>query len=384
MGVHKNRLFIQEIVSNEKAVEELLEYSRNRFLEEQKDVSTANEEELYIEAWQRYANEAKDKGVFETLQEYFHQLKFPIDKGISGSEEYRNATLRGRSVVSESRLQLRHPEWLQLEIYESDLIGKVPVIVAPDQQDFYTLICAFAHRNEPKDLPKSMGAVFINGLYNWDRIHQLKEHWLRQNPFGTSWPNYFKQEVLPNPSLFKDKLMILSAKDYSNVKSDRLHISEKDWKNASLAIRREHECAHLFTLKNYGCMNNNMHDELIADYAGIVKALGHLDKNWMLHFLGLEEYPKYRKGGRLENYQGNTKLSDAAFDGLKTLVKHAIDSIEQFDHSLGPISNSKDLMNRIISLCQVDLISMALPSGFDTLVTEHFKHTKSLYYEGEE
>ena len=46
-------------------------------------------------------------------------------------------------------------------------------------------------------------------------------------------------------------------------------------------------------------MRNNLHDELIADYAGITAAIGHYRAAWFLRFLGLEDYPTYRPGGRL-------------------------------------------------------------------------------------
>lgn len=373
MGLYEKQLFLRGFVSNEQAIHELIEYAENKFVKPSAELSIT-QDEPYIEAWQQYASEAKEHGVFETLQQYFNQLKFPIDYGISQTESYRNATLRGQSVMSESRLQLRHPDWLKLKIFESPLIGKVPVMIVPDQDDFYTLVRVFAHKNEPKEIPQSMGAIFLNGIYNWDRIRQLKKNWAQQNPRNPNWVLHFKNKVLPNPTLFKDKLMILSAKNYSNVASSKFNLPENEWKNASLSIRREHECAHLFTLKYYGCMNSNMHDELVADYAGIVSAKGEFDTRWFLHFLGLENYPSYRKGGRLENYLGASKMSEVAFEGLQTIVKLAADSVEKFDRTLGKIESSIDVMNRIKSLCEVDLISMALPSGFDMLLNEYYKN----------
>lgn len=46
-----------------------------------------------------------------------------------------------------------------------------------------------------------------------------------------------------------------------------------------------------------------MLDELIADYAGIVAAWGRYRADWFLRFVGLEDYPRYREGGRLQNYR---------------------------------------------------------------------------------
>ncbi len=78
-------------------------------------------------------------------------------------------------------------------------------------------------------------------------------------------------------------------------------------------------------------MRNNMIDELIADYRGIVAALGYYRSDWFLHFIGLESFPAYRKGGRLENYRGEPVLSDSAFKILQILVKKAAENLDRFD-----------------------------------------------------
>nr|WP_194085697.1 hypothetical protein [Methylomusa anaerophila] len=77
-------------------------------------------------------------------------------------------------------------------------------------------------------------------------------------------------------------------------------------------------------------MRNNILDELIADYIGIVAA-GHYEAGWFLRFTGLENYPLYRDGGRLEIYRGNPSLSDEAFRVLQTLVKRAAENLARFD-----------------------------------------------------
>jgi hypothetical protein len=74
-----------------------------------------------------------------------------------------------------------------------------------------------------------------------------------------------------------------------------------------------------------------MIDELIADYRGIVAALGYYRSDWFLHFIGLESFPAYRKGGRLENYRGEPVLSDSAFKILQILVKKAAENLDRFD-----------------------------------------------------
>lgn len=136
---------------------------------------------------------------------------------------------------------------------------------------------------------------------------------------------------MPNPGLYKDKLIILSTKPYSNVLAHRLGLTEEEWAAYSLSIRLEHECTHLYTLNQYGCAFNNLHDELIADYIGVSKTIGTYNKEWMLAFMGLEAHPAYRKGARLENYLGNANLTAERFSQLVSVIKSAIESIACFD-----------------------------------------------------
>ena len=78
-------------------------------------------------------------------------------------------------------------------------------------------------------------------------------------------------------------------------------------------------------------MRNSVLDELIADYRGIVAAIGHYRADWFLRFMGLESFPNYREGGRLQNYRGQPPLSDASFKILQALVKAAVENLERFD-----------------------------------------------------
>jgi hypothetical protein len=91
--------------------------------------------------------------------------------------------------------------------------------------------------------------------------------------------------------LYQDRLIILSAGPYSNVTASNLGLTETEWQQLSLKIRLEHESTHYFTRRFFGSMRNNIADELIADYRGIVAALGYYRSDWFLHFVGLESFP---------------------------------------------------------------------------------------------
>lgn len=369
MNEDEKYAFLKGFVKEEQAIDELLVYSKNKFIINEQNTSSLLEDS-YVYTWEKYYEESKKIGTFETLKKYIVQLQFPIQEGISKTEAYINTTLRGKNNLNKSGLKLNQPNALKLEIYNSALVGSVPVLIVPNNEDFIALVCALSNKNEPKELPKSMGASFINGINNWDRIHQLKTKWLRQNS-ARNWNLYFKENILPKPHLFKDKLIVLSTKEYSGIKRESMGVSINTWESSSLIIRREHECAHLFTLKHYGTMANNMHDEIIADYAGITKVLGHFNKGWFLRFIGLEDYPLYRKGGRLENYQGKNKLSVEAFEGLKRIIKNVTESIFQFDTNLGEIQSRTDQLHRIKSISEVDLITMASSKGKQKLMEKY-------------
>jgi hypothetical protein len=380
MNEDEKYAFLKEFIKNESAINELLIYSKNKFINTTTTTTTnVSLEDTYINTWKKYYKESKQVAAFDTLKKYIVQLQYPVKKGISKTDSYINSTLRGKHTKSNLSLVLNQPELITLDIYHSSLSGKVPVVTIPNNDDFNTFISAISNKNEPQKLPKSMGALCINGINNWDRIQRLKVDWLKQNQ-KENWSLYFKEHILPKSYLFKDKLMVLSTKPYSGITHALLNVTKDTWKCLSLKIRREHECAHLFTLKHYGCMANNMHDEVIADYAGIVEASGNFNRTWFLYFIGLENYPKYRKGGRLENYLGTNKLSIEAFEGLKKIIYDVSDTIYNFDVLLGKVKSTTDQLNRIKSICEVDLITMASMSGCKKLL-EKYKSIKDITIE---
>jgi hypothetical protein len=119
-----------------------------------------------------------------------------------------------------------------------------------------------------------------------------------------------------------------------------MELPEEEWRRLSLTIRIEHESVHYFTRRALGSTRNNTLDELIADYSGIVAATGEFRADWFLRFSGLESYPIFRIGGRLQNYRGDPPLSDPAFKVLQSLVTAAAENIERFDRARGPALRS--------------------------------------------
>jgi len=107
-------------------------------------------------------------------------------------------------------------------------------------------------------------------------------------------------------------------------------------------------------------MRNNLLDELIADFAGITAANGRFRSDWLLHFLGLESFPLYREGGRLQNYRGDPALSEGAFTILGSLVRQAALNLERFDAQRMPAADrGQDQLAMLLTLTGMTLEELA-------------------------
>ena len=319
--------------ASENEKEELLVYNHNVFDHSNitSPLKLPLEDELFVSAWESYAEEATKTNVFNSVKSQLVQLSFPVKEGISKTQDYRSATLSGTSVSfldTATGISINNPESLNLTIHQS-LAGKIPVLIADNRDDFVTLVRGLSMKNEPNRVPTSMGATMVSGLNNWGRIHELKKRWEADNKSG-NWDDEF-QRIIPQKELYQDRFILLSSGPYSGVTGKDMGFSEERWKELSLIIRREHECAHYFTRRIFSSMRNNLIDELIADYMGITAAEGKFCADWFLRFLGLENFPVYRAGGRLENYRGKPELSDGAFVILQSMVKSVARNLERFD-----------------------------------------------------
>ncbi|SMP25465.1 DUF7005 family protein [Chryseobacterium profundimaris] len=346
---------------------QLEDYFSNKF--------TAGKEGIQIPSgeifWEKYINDSEGNISFHVLREFYPQLNFPIEDGIEKNQTYRDAVLKGTFIISDKALPLHRESEITLKLYQS-IAYDIPVLTVPDETDFQTLIQCLIHKNNPAPIPKSMGASLISGINNWKKINNLKQKWTESNS-SLSWNEEFLKNIVPNTHLYKDRIILLSMKPYSNVSAEKLQISSEEWKKTSLKIRLEHECVHLYTLKKFGSASNNLHDELIADYIGIVAATGIYQKDWMLTFMGLEEYPKYRKGARLENYLAGMTLSESEFAQVTKIIKQAIENIAVFNDQLKKMETDHDKIWRIEALCTTDLLQISSDNGAQLLLDTYNK-----------
>jgi len=367
---------LKELGATAGEIDELLQYNANFFhmTETLKSLSFPLPDEPFVTAWENYAYEAQTKGLYATLRKNLVQLQFPIQEGISATEQYKAVINAGRALTEEQEgLYLEKPELLELVIHASS-VGKIPLLITRHRNDFVSLVRALTMKNEPKPIPDSMGAQMISGYNNWGRVKDYRKIW--ENKEGSeseeTWPQEF-QRLIPQKALYQDRFMISSDGFYSAVQASELGLSPKEWRAASLVIRREHECTHYFTRRVFSSMRNNMLDELIADYMGITAAVGTYRADWFLRFVGLEDFPMHRVGGRINNYRGTPPLSDGSFEILKKLVKTSAETLENFHkHFQVQINLPGGRIKMLLALAQLTLEELA-SSESELLLEKAFK-----------
>lgn len=346
--------------ANQTIIAELLAYTRNAFDHASKKALL--EDEPFVADWAEYLHAIEQgDGVFAVLKQHLVQLAFPIQAGISQTDAYKAVTLRGVPVdnfPTASGLILEHPESLELCLHPT-LAGHIPVLIVRHRPDFVVLVQAFSCRNEPVPVPDSKGAGIVTGYNNWSRIRKLRRQWeqTRSDPNEFSWQREFKN-IMMQKELYQDRFILLSDSYYSAVQPHALGLEAEDWRQKSLILRREHECIHYLTERLFNSMQNNLMDELIADYMGIVAANGCFCAQWFLHFMGLENYPQYREGARLQNYRNN--LSDEALEIVKYLMKNAAENIEAFTYEGDPVTLA-------LALTYLTLEELASPQSHELL-----------------
>lgn len=302
--------------ANAKSVDELIEYTKNNF----RHTGFKNlDDEMFATSWSSYQNS------FDFLREVIVEFNFPIKKGISKTAGYRSATEEG--LIPDKYLE---SDGLDLKTIYLDFVktpgGKVPLLILEDRDEFEKVIQAFSYKNEPGKVPKSMGASTYANYNNWYRVKEYKKNWLSIYPYSSEldWSKEF-DELERRPQFYQDTFIVLSNGPYSSVDHSLVGLKSHDWQELSIEIRKYHETCHYFTKRVLSSMNNNIIDEIFCDFVGLVKSTGKYNLDWALLFLGLEGYPKYRKGGRLENYASVDSLKskkiliDLVYDAMRNM-----------------------------------------------------------------
>lgn len=91
---------------------------------------------------------------------------------------------------------------------------------------------------------------------------------------------------------------------------------------------------------------------------GIVAATGKYKAEWFLCFMGLENYPAFRPGGRLTNYLQNYNLSKKAFNDLTTYIENAAENVEELGNKHSDIYSLQGKYEMLLKLTKTNLIAL--------------------------
>lgn len=355
-------------------LDQLLAYNANvfKYSDRGEMPSFPLSDEPFVSAWERYVADAAVRGAVAVLRRPLVQLEFPIRSGIGDEPEYRSVVRRGTSpdrYPLATGLEFSKPDQIRVFLQET-AAGRIGVVSIGDREDFERFIRAVTARNEPVPVPPSMGATMISGFNNWDRIHEYRRAWTAARGAGDhagAWEDEF-QRLVPQRERYQDRFILVSEGAYSGVSATLLGLSPAQWLTTSLAIRIEHECTHYFTKRVLGVMRNNLIDEIIADYMGMVAATGRFHADWFGCFMGLEGSGRTPLEGRIGIYRGDPPLSDGAFRILQSLVRAAAKHLEKFDGSQDDSRHTVAARGRLIlAMTRMTLEELACDEAMDRL-----------------
>lgn len=282
--------------------------------------------ETFVPDWIACAVDAHQRGAVAALRDRVVELNFPIVAGLRHTPDYRRLCLepdtaaadlpRGRT---DGGPAWEAPDRIRLFLHDTGA-GLLPVIEAPTRADFLILVRAFGYRNEPVPVPDSMGANFLNGYVNRWRFAAVRD---------ARAAGLLNQEPLDS-TLWKDRLLLLSAGAYSGVPAATMELTENEWLDRSRTIRLHHESCHVIVRRLFPTLVFGIQDELVADFAGLMEAAGTFRAHDFLAFMGLENFPTYRTGGRFENYLRRFDDHAEAIQVVQRLLVDAAHAVEAF------------------------------------------------------
>ena len=203
------------------------------------------------------------------------------------------------------------PENVIIDIYNS-FAGRIPIIIFENAQDFENFITNLFKMGHGAENLSQIGASFISGK--------------------------------------TQRFLALSKKFYSNINPSYLKLTPEEWREKSLIIRREHEITHYYTKKFYGNANNNLHDELIADFTGIYAAFNQYSAKLFCHFMGIDGTHE----GRFSLYTGD--LNNRAKNELAKIAVTCANNLENWTKT-GDFAKLST-QERINFLCEIGIKGM--------------------------
>ena len=227
--------------------------------------------------------EESDLAISQCLSLRYPQLRLPIAAGMSGSERYRAAVLCG--IIPDA-----DPEGFgsALDSFQEvrTALGTVGVWCLEDRADFVRAVQALAYRCEPVEIPAAVGAQYIGGLANWEKIRAHKAQYLAGG--GRDWGREFRRFTADKAN-YTDSLILLSSGFYSDIPPEEISMSAEEWKSRSMTIRRYHELTHFLYRRAYPGDVDVVRDEVLADCMGLLAAFGSYSPALARRFLGIRE-----------------------------------------------------------------------------------------------
>lgn len=231
-------------------------------------------------------------------------------KPVFSYAETENAAKALNAFLCPSRpVDFINPEGITLELYDATA-GTIPVIKIQNTDDFENFVTNAVHKGVRPQNIEVTGASFVAGK--------------------------------------KNRFIILSNKPYSNVSAKTLGLEEEDWREKSMEIRLEHECTHFWTKKFFGTAKNHLHDELIADFFGLVNAFGQYKAEFFEYFIGC----KGTEGNRILAYVPENS-SPEFLSAIKAKACILAEHFESLSKTKEFLSKTKE--QQIETLCRLNL-----------------------------
>lgn len=302
------------------------------------------------------------------LTQFLPQFAFEAVAGMSRSPAYLDAIRPSsslgifrnpKSTVSAEPL-FRQPAALTISLYQT-AAGLVPVLNIGDRADFEFSVRVLVYRNEPADIPSSMGSMLVDGVPNPTRHRHLG--------------NLRASGVLPGTcdiaQLSLDTLILITDGPYSGIEDpSQLSIgehSDADWRRISAAIRLEHEACHYCARRLYPGHRFSLRDELVADFIALFAVCGPFHSADFAYFMGLEKFPEYRNDGRFAIYLNDTPPGSGEFQALAEQLLAAADQLQRSFQSWSAAQMQHRKLDVISVLTHLSLKQLASPQGGPTL-----------------
>ena len=240
--------------------------------------------------------------ITQKLSHWYPQLLLPIAPETKDSSLYRNAVTRGMEIAAEP-----FGSGEDTLTVEETPAGPVEVWYLHNRADFVRAVQALAYKCQPVPLPETVGAQYLGGLPNWEKIRAHRAAYLTSG--GTDWSQEFRRFTADKAN-YTDSLILLSRGFYSGVSAKAVGLPEERWLEASLTIRRHHELTHFVYRKTFPGDIDVVRDEVLADCMGLLAAFRSYNPALARLLLGIGK-DGVLPGGRITHYVNAQQIPGA-------------------------------------------------------------------------